>query len=73
MKESKAILGLKSQIRRVVRGFINDERGSAVLEVVIVIAVILAVALIFNTQLRAFANSLFSSVFQDSSIMEVIG
>ncbi|NCC82859.1 MAG: hypothetical protein EOM03_01875 [Clostridia bacterium] len=59
-------------IRRVLKRLIYEERGSAVLEVVVVISVILAVALIFNTQLTAFANRLFGSVFTESNIFEIL-
>ncbi len=62
-----------SKTRGIFQKSAADEKGSAVLEVVIVIAVVLAVALIFNSELRAFANSLFTSVFDDSSVLEVIG
>ncbi len=53
--------------------FIKEEKGSQVLEIVIVIAVLLAVALLFNQELKAFANQLFGTVFSDSSIFEVLG
>ncbi len=60
-------------LKTLIRDSIMEERGSAVLEVVIVIAVIMAVALLFNSELRSFAGSLFTSVFNDSSVLDVIG
>lgn len=52
--------------------FLKDESGSAVLEVVIVIGVVLAVALIFNSQLRDFADKLFNTVFSDSNVFNAL-
>lgn len=52
---------------------ITDQSGSAVLEVVVVIAVVLAIALLFNTQLQAYAQRLFSHVFNDNSVFEILG
>lgn len=52
--------------------FFRDEEGSAVLEVVIVIAVLLAVAVLFNNQLRGFADKLFTSVFAESNVFSVL-
>ncbi|HHU12480.1 MAG TPA: multidrug transporter [Clostridiaceae bacterium] len=47
----------------------QHEDGLGTLEVVIIIAVLLAVAMIFRTQLLAFANSLIAQVF-DFSILD---
>lgn len=49
---------------------ICDEEGSAILEAVIVIAVVIAIALLFNTQIREFAQKLFTSVFQNNSLLQ---
>ena len=46
------------------------EAGSAAIEVVIVIAVIIAVALIFNKTLREYANSLIQVVFGERSFFD---
>lgn len=51
----------------------QDERAAATLEIVIIIAVLLAIALIFNTQLRQFAQSLFDKVFDDQNVLNQIG
>lgn len=51
----------------------QEEKGSQVLEIVIVIAVLLAVALVFNKELKAFADKLFGVVFSDENIFSIIG
>lgn len=51
----------------------ENKDGAATLEVVIIIAVLMAIALIFNTQLRQFAQNLFHKVFDDQSILSQIG
>lgn len=56
-----------------IRALARDEKGSVVLEAVIVIAVVLAIALIFNTQIKAFADKLFTAVFSDNNIFSFIG
>ncbi|WEG34901.1 hypothetical protein PYS61_04920 [Amygdalobacter indicium] len=48
----------------------HSEQGSVVLEVVIVIAVIIAVALIFNKTLKEYANSLINVVFGERSFFD---
>lgn len=48
----------------------RKENGSAVIEVVIVIAVIIAVALIFNKTLREYANSLIQVVFGERGFFD---
>lgn len=54
-------------------GLLEDRSGASTLEVVVVIAVLLAIALLFNTQIRSFAQSLFSKVFNDSEVLSKIG
>ena len=60
------------QLRRAAEDFLHDEEGSQVLEVVVVIAVVLAVAVIFNAQLRDFADRLFRSVFADNNVFTIL-
>lgn len=60
--------GQKASLQR-----IRNLEGSAVIETVIVLAVIIAVALIFNTQIRAFAGRLFAMVFSDDSVLDALG
>ncbi len=47
---------------------INDESGLGTLEIVLIIAVLVAVALIFRAELTSFANSLINKVFDHSII-----
>ncbi len=67
------IYSKKSLKNRSFKELCKDEHGASTLEVVIVIAVLLAIALIFNTQIREFANQLFDKVFNDSNIIDQIG
>ncbi len=50
---------------------LQDNSGLGTLEIVLIIAVLVAVALIFRTQLTSFANSLIEKVF-DYSIIDSI-
>ncbi|HHT24447.1 MAG TPA: hypothetical protein GXZ76_02860 [Clostridiaceae bacterium] len=50
---------------------LQDEQGLGTLEIVLIIAVLIAVALIFRTQLSSFAKSLINKVF-DYSIIDGI-
>ncbi|MDI9468742.1 MAG: Flp1 family type IVb pilin [Bacillota bacterium] len=54
-------------------GLVKDERGMGTLEVVIIIAALLALAILFNTQIRAFADRAFQLVFNDNRIVDVLG
>lgn len=49
----------------------HDQKGLGTLEIVLIIAVLVAVALIFRTQLSSFAQSLINKVF-DYSIIDGI-
>lgn len=53
-----------------VRRPLLDERGLGTLEIVILIAVLLAVALLFNDQIRQFADKLFKAVFNDGKVIQ---
>ncbi|HHU52750.1 MAG TPA: hypothetical protein GXZ43_01545 [Clostridiaceae bacterium] len=50
---------------------LQDDQGLGTLEIVLIIAVLVAVALIFRTQLSSFAKSLINKVF-DYSIIDAI-
>lgn len=50
----------------------KNQEGGATLEVVIITAVLIALALLFNEQIRNFANQIFQTVF-NQSILEKIG
>lgn len=62
---------LKTRVGQII-SFAKEESGSAVLETVIVIAVIIAIAILFNTQLRAYAEKLINAVFSDASVLELV-
>lgn len=51
---------------------LQDNSGAATLEIVIIIAVLLAIALIFNSELRSFAQSIFDKVFDEQSVLSQI-
>lgn len=58
---------------RRLRQLAGDRRGMGTLEVVIIIAALLALAILFNKQIRGFADQAFKLVFDDSSIVDVLG
>lgn len=66
--ENKNRKTIKSNFASKFAQLLSDETGSAVLEVVIVIAIVLAIALIFNNEIRMFANSLFDKAFDISRL-----
>jgi hypothetical protein len=49
----------------------HSRRGFGTLEVVIIIAVLLTIAMLFRTTLSRYANDLMQTVFKDSIIEEV--
>ncbi|MDW7656831.1 MAG: Flp1 family type IVb pilin [Bacillota bacterium] len=49
---------------------LNGKRGFGTLEVVIIIAVLLSVALIFRTALTDYANNLIQTVLGDQKVIE---
>ncbi|MGI6545173.1 MAG: Flp1 family type IVb pilin [Fastidiosipilaceae bacterium] len=55
-----------------VRKLLADKRGMGTLEVVILIAVLIAIALIFNTAMRKFSNNIFKKVFDDKAVIDQI-
>lgn len=68
MKAFRSKLSLKKKLAEKLR----DTRGLGTLEVVIIIAVLLSVALLFREQLTNFANELMGKVF-DGSVLDQIG
>lgn len=68
MKALRSKLSLKKKLAEKLR----DTRGLGTLEVVIIIAVLLSVALLFREQLTNFANELMGKVF-DGSVLDQIG
>ena len=49
-----------------------NTHGLGTLEVVVLIAILLAIALIFNENIRSFANKLFTTVFNDGRVIKEI-
>lgn len=52
--------------------FGTREQAMGTLEIVVITGILLTVALIFNTQIKAFAGNLFKSVFNDSKVISNI-
>jgi len=50
--------------------FITEEDGMGTVEVIIIIAVLVGVALLFRNQLIKFVNSIISNLFPDASKLE---
>lgn len=50
---------------------VQSRRGFGTLEIVIIIAVLLTIAMLFRTTLSHYADNLMQSVFRDSIIEEV--
>lgn len=48
-------------------------RAAVVLEVVLVIAVLIAIAILFSSEVREFAVEMFSTVFGSSPAMSIVG
>lgn len=53
------------------KNFYQKEEGSVVLEVVIVIAIVLAITLVFNEEIKAFASEIFSRAFDTNNLDQV--
>lgn len=48
--------------------FFTSQRGMNTVEVVIILAVVVGIAIIFREQIGAFANGLMDSIFKDTNI-----
>jgi Flp pilus assembly pilin Flp len=53
-----------------VKRFITEEDGMGTVEVIIIIAVLVGVALLFRSQLIRFVNSIIENLFPDGSQLE---
>lgn len=51
---------------------LTDKGGMGTLEVVILVAVLIAIALVFNAAMRKFSNNIFKEVFDDRAIIDQI-
>ena len=52
---------------KLVKGFFNEEDGLGTVEIVIIIAVLVGLALIFRTRIFAFLNEVFDKIFVNAS------
>ncbi len=59
---------LRHRFRRVLRDKLQDDRALGTVEIVLIIAILIAIALIFRKQLMGFAEDLFARVFDHSVI-----
>lgn len=66
------LTGALRPTKRIRRALIS-EKGLGTLEVVILIAVLIAIALIFNDSIRSFAQKLFKFVFDDGKVTGQLG
>lgn len=66
---------LSPGILRLKKGLLcgEEEEAAATLEIVIIIAVLLAIALLFNKELRAFAKTLFDKIFNEENVLSHMG
>ena len=54
----------------IIKRFITEEDGMGTVEVIIIIAVLVGVALLFRKQLINFVNSIINNLFPDASKLE---
>lgn len=67
MKIERKLIQLKSALTRS-----ESEEAMGTLEIVVITGILLTVALLFNSQIKAFSSSLFKSVFNDSKVISNI-
>lgn len=67
----KDLLGMKFRVNSKISG--GSYRAAVVLEVVLVIAILIAIAILFNAEVRAFAVDMFSTVFGSSPAASIVG
>lgn len=53
---------------KTLKGFLKDEEGMGTLEIVVIIGVLVALALIFKEGIAEFANSLMNKFFDTSKV-----
>ena len=51
-----------------VKGFLKSEKGINTVEVVIILAIVVGLAILFWNEIKDFANKIIDSIFQDPSI-----
>ena len=57
---------MKKQNNTNIHNFIQDESGIGTVEIVIIIAILVGLALIFRTQIFSFVNQIFERIFSDA-------
>lgn len=67
IKIERKLIQLKSALTRS-----DSEEAMGTLEIVVITGILLTVALLFNSQIKAFSSSLFKSVFNDSKVISNI-
>ena len=71
-KKSKTKINLTSKIKSVVLKFIfqlKPKKGFGTIEVVLIIAVLISIALIFRTAIMSYATAIITAAFGDQSIL----
>jgi hypothetical protein len=58
---------------RRINSFISKDRGMGTVEIVIIVAVLVGIALIFRDAIIDFATDIMNSVFGDESITDAVG
>lgn len=64
------ISGMKEQLRLLARkgkGFLQDERGIGVVEIILILVVLIGLILIFKEQLTDLVESIFEKITSESS------
>ena len=72
LKNARFLLEEKLLKLRLKSFYKGSEEGMGTLEIVVITGILLTVALIFNKQIKGFADNLFSSVFNDSKVISNI-
>lgn len=68
--EAKCICKLengKQRVRKVVTGLAQDQRGIGVVEIILILVVLIALVVIFKSQLTALVNSIFEKITSESA------
>lgn len=59
-------------MKNLIRSFIKEEDGMGTVEIVVIIAVLVGVALIFRNAIINFVTNLMSSIFNDDEIVDTV-
>ncbi len=61
-----------AMLRRYIHQFIRDERGMGTVEIVIIVAVLVGLALLFREKIFSFAQDVLSKVFNGQSMQDFL-